>query len=1399
MDGEGSKGTKLYFERLDEDYRSWSTYCKAYLRDNGNWAAVVTPRPVLVPSPEVVIPPAGDVAGTSASHAAAMQAREARDKNLMALEEWDRKDEKALAQIQMAVKPHLLNLVADCKSAAEAWDCLRVLFEDNTMSRRAELEEELTMLRMLPSETIIKYVGRAKGLRNDLATAGVTKDDQTLTLHILRGLPAGYSTIRTVLRNTDAPLRLPAVTAKLLSVEKELQTQTEGEVPPGVQAYLAAMSIKRDDKRTRTDKKPLCFYCKKPGHKIADCNKRRAADDKRGGGRGGKGPFGGDKGDDKKLAFCARLEVGAASRANDVARGESWLVDSGATHHLATGRGTFKVGHGVGGEQVTLASGGTLATTGRGVATLNVEAKGISTAITLQDAHRVPGLRENLLSVGRVDKAGGAVLFALGHCYIYGDADVVAPTEVVSKADAVGELDADGQYMIGGFPVVKQAMMASAPVTGAATVWHRRFFHLGYTNLQRAARMVKGLPTEEVAPERVAGAVCRPCIEGKMSRAPFPESNTKTDVMELLHVDITGPFPASVGGSRYLIVLYEDAAGVTMGVPIRAKGDAGQVLKAKIPELERRSGKKLKRIRFDGAKEFITGNLKSWYGNKGIDVEITPPYSPQSNGKAERVNRTIKERVRAALVESGLGQELWAEAAVAATYVMNRSPKEGLDVTPWEAFTGERPDVSGLAVWGSTAFALKPPKNIIGMESRTSVGKMVGYAPGGRAYRVLLDGSKAVVVRRDVAFDEATISAHKEIHWGGVPDVQAVQANGSLPRGTPTGTPRGTPAATPSSPSSGSSGRTQAPITPDVQAAIDAAKLLTGALAEGDDGPPENNEVQRYPNRMRQAPSRYGQDGSGVAASAAMIEDTIPAKKPVMVRDLPPPPKSVREAKARDDWPLWEAALRDERQSMVNHRVWEKKKAPPGARRLGTHVLFEYKSNQAGELERPKCRLVGQGNRQKPGKDYRESWAAMPAAATTRAFLGTAAARGWAVHHLDVKTAYLYAPMDVDVYITIPDGFEDAGEDALLRMAMYGTKQAGHLWGKHLDGKLVEEGGVQSQADKCVYTFNEDDAVVRVEVHVDDILVGGPSDDAVKDVKRRISRHFEVRDLGEVKSYLGMQVLWDRNAGTVALSNPRHIADLLKEFNMEESKANHTPMAQGTELGGGEPLPDGNRYAELVGSLMYLANQTRPDIAYAVGKLARRMSCPTEADWRAAKGCLRYLQGTRGMGIVYGKVAPMEGWVDSDFAGDKDTRKSTTGFVFTLHGGAISWRSRMQRLVATSTAAAEYVAAAEAVKDSLWLRRVMGDLGEYAGPVTLKEDNQACIAMATNEGMSSRTKHIDVCYHLIRDCVAQQQVVVEYVPSEQQLADGFTKPLPRPAFDAFRTKLGVVAVGRQGL
>lgn len=388
-----------------------------------------------------------------------------------------------------------------------------------------------------------------------------------------------------------------------------------------------------------------------------------------------------------------------------------------------------------------------------------------------------------------------------------------------------------------------------------------------------------------------------------MTRAPFPVSNSKTAVMELLHVDITGPFAPSVGGARYLMMMYKDSTGLAMGVPIRAKINTGWVLMGKIPELERRCGKKLKRIRFDCAREFVTPQLLAWYGERGINHEVTPPYSPESNGEAERVNRTVKERVRAALAEAGFEEELRAEAAVAAIFVMNRPPKERLDMTPWEAFTGERPDVSGMAVWGSMAYALKPLKQHKGMQPRTVVGKMVGYAPGRRAYRVLLSDTKTVVVRRDVAFDEApTAISSREVRWADDVGADETQLVADVPRHSYTPSGRGTPTLTPSS-SGGSSRRMgTAPVTPDVQAAIDAARMVTGAMADEEGSSSEADEIEeRYPTRTRAAPRRYGQSGGSASTNAVEVGDQGSAMRPVLVHDLPPAPKSVKEAMRRED------------------------------------------------------------------------------------------------------------------------------------------------------------------------------------------------------------------------------------------------------------------------------------------------------------------------------------------------------------------------------------------------------------------------------------------------------------------------------------------------------------------
>jgi hypothetical protein len=227
--------------------------------------------------------------------------------------------------------------------------------------------------------------------------------------------------------------------------------------------------------------------------------------------------------------------------------------------------------------------------------------------------------------------------------------------------------------------------------------------------------------------------------------------------------------------------------------------------------------------------------------------------------------------------------------------------------------------------------------------------------------------------------------------------------------------------------------------------------------------------------------------------------------------------------------------------------------------------------------------------------------------------------------------------------------------------------------------------------------------------------------------------------------------------------------------------------------GSGIPLPEGHRYLELIGSLQFLSCTTRPDISQAVGVLSRFRGQPTTAHWNGAIRVLKYLINTKDMGIVYGNGATkgLECYVDADFAGDLDSRKSTTGFVFLLNGSAISWGSKKQTSVATSTVEAEYIAAATAIKEAMWMGRMLEELGMSVGPITLYCDNQGCISNLKNHLVSKYTKHISVSYHYAREHVAWGHINPVYISTTENMADMFTKPLSPLVFIKHRNKIGM--------
>ncbi len=406
------------------------------------------------------------------------------------------------------------------------------------------------------------------------------------------------------------------------------------------------------------------------------------------------------------------------------------------------------------------------------------------------------------------------------------------------------------------------------------------------------------------------------------------------------------------------------------------------------------------------------------------------------------------------------------------------------------------------------------------------------------------------------------------------------------------------------------------------------------------------------------------------------------------------------------------------------------------------------------------------------------------------------AAKDLELHQLDIKTAFLNGDLEEEIWMEQPPGYEEKGENISchLKKSLYGLKQAPRAWYMRLRQELESIGLKASEADAGLFVLCDGNMRTYVVVYVDDILIAGHMT-GINVVKTILRDNFDVKDMGEATFYLGMEITRDRARHMLTLTQQRYAHDLVEKFGLADAKPRSVPMSPSIKLmkEDGDLLED-RQFSELVGGLLYMSVYTRPDIAHAVGALARYTSKPTTVHWQAAKGVLRYVAGTATTGITYGRSEAKEviGYCDADYAGDVDTRRSTTGYVFILNGGVISWSSRLQPTVAASTTEAEYMAAAAATKEALWLRKLLPDIEVEASTIEINCDNQGALQLLKHPIASSRSKHIDVLHHFARERVARNEVSFKYVETNKQVSDIMTKPLPQGKFKTCCVNMGLV-------
>uniref|UniRef100_A0A2N9GRZ0 CCHC-type domain-containing protein n=1 Tax=Fagus sylvatica TaxID=28930 RepID=A0A2N9GRZ0_FAGSY len=828
----------------------------------------------------------------------------------------------------------------------------------------------------------------------------------------------------------------------------------------------------------------------------------------------------------------------------------------------------------------------------------------------------------------------------------------------------------------------------------------------------------------------------------------FKTATHKTKgILDYVHSDIWGPVRTpSKGGAQYFMSFIDDYSRKAWVYFLKNKSEAFAKFKIWKAEVENQTGRKIKCLRTDNGTEYRDGDFLKFCEEHGIKRHFTVRKTPQQNGVAERLNRTITETARCLRLNAELPKIFWAEAVDMACYIINRSPRVALDgKVAEEVWTGQEVDYSFMRIFGCSAYVHISGEDRSKLDPKSKKCIFLGFKKGVKGYKLWDPVAQKVVISRDVVFDEKSMTkAFKE------KKSQAAESSNNIGRST-------------------------------VQVELDELESQSDEEPHSNDQEQDSTRSDR-PKRNKRPPVRYGFEDLVSYALLTSSED----------------PSTFQEAIESSEKDKWMETMVEENESLSKNKTWELTELPKGKKPIGCKWVFKKKEAVSEkEGERFKARLVAKGYSQRHGIDYDEVFSPVVRHTSIRAVLALVADQDLELEQLDVKTAFLHGNLEEEIFMEQPEGFKQPGTENLvcrLKKSLYGLKQSPRQWYKRFDSYMIQIGYTRCEYDCCVYVrILEDGSYIFLLLYVDDMLIAAKSMCEVNRLKSLLHKEFEMKDLGAAKKILGMEIRRDREARKLWLSQKNYIRKVLEKFSMLDAKPVSTPLANHFRLSGSqcpkneEEIENMSKvpYASAVGCLMYAMVCTRPDLAHAVSTVSRYMAKPGREHWNAVKWIFRYLKGTAEHEILFSRqpgTNSVVGYVDADYAGEVDDKRSTTGYVFTLSGGPICWKSTLQSIVAMSTTEAEYMAVAEAAKEALWLKGLVKELGLNQGRVQMHCDSQSAIYLAKNQVYHARTKHIDVRFHKIRELIVTGDIVLEKVHTSENAADMLTKPVTTAKF-----------------